>query len=215
MTDDLTTSLIVKQLARIADALERIAAGGGPVAPDYQRPIEEYASFDWSTINASVVARDNDGPTHIEHGGVIYTRRSPQNKFEPAIWFSKASGRNEDGDVQYLKLITFRTIKGADPLPSKLAGQIHNQPPAAQSNGKQQGGSAPAPAGKISLADANALKTTAGDTYGSLDDETLRKMAKAIGEKIAKAKVEMTDFSDLQRRYDAIGVILNSRPIGK
>lgn len=121
MTHD---EVLLKQLTRIADALERIASAGKPTAPDYIRPLAEYAGFDWPSINASVVQQDADGPTHVEWGGMLFTRRSPQNKFDPAIWYSRSIGRNEEGGAEYLRLITFREFKEADALPGKVAQQI-------------------------------------------------------------------------------------------
>lgn len=154
MSEDTILNDIRLQLARIADALETLAGPAKAAAPDYTRPIEEYAGFDWDSIHARVVKTDRDGPTHVEWQGQVYTRRSPSNKFDPAVWFSRATGRDEEGgDVTYARLITFRTIKEADPLPDKtresfsrppaqrqdataLAGQSTARPPAAPANGK-------------------------------------------------------------------------------
>lgn len=127
--NELQITAMLQQLARIADALEKMAAGGMPAAPDYQKPMEEYAGFDWSSINATVVASDADGPSHIEHAGYLYQRRSPKNKYEPAIWYSRSAGRDEAGETVYQRLITFRTMKTADPLPAALGAQVHNQAP--------------------------------------------------------------------------------------
>lgn len=124
---------LVKQLTRIADALERLSNGGEPVAPDMRRPISEFSHFDWASIGASVVSSDNDGPTHVEYGGTLWTRRSPQNKFGAAIWFSRASGgKDADGNVKYLRLITFQEIHDADPIGKKAAELVHKAPVAPQ-----------------------------------------------------------------------------------
>jgi hypothetical protein len=117
--DEKYALLMIHQLTRLADAVERLARGNEPEEPNYIRPIEEYQGFDWTAISASVVHQDPDGPTHIEWGGVLWTRRSPKNKYEPAIWFSRAAGKDVEGNVKYLRLITFRTIGEADPLPDK------------------------------------------------------------------------------------------------
>ena len=121
---------LLKQLTRIADALERLANDGKPVAPEMRRPISEYAKFDWPSIGASVVAADADGPTHVEYAGTIWTRRSPTNKFGAAIWFSRSSGaKDADGNVIYLRLITFQEIHDADPI-SKKAAELSRSKPA-------------------------------------------------------------------------------------
>lgn len=117
---------ILEQLRRIGDALEKIARGNAPEEPNLVKPIEGYQSFDWSSIGASVVRQDSDGPTHLEYGGFVWSRRSPQNKFDGAIWYSRAAGKDEAGNVLYLRLITFREIKDVDPLPSKLSANITN-----------------------------------------------------------------------------------------
>lgn len=116
-----SNSELTRQLIRIADALERMANGGEPTAPEMRRPIEEYKTFDWAAIDASVVNSDIDGATMVEYAGTLWTRRSPVNKYEPAIWFSRANGKDAVGAVKYLKLITFQTIHDADPLPKKAA----------------------------------------------------------------------------------------------
>ena len=123
-----TETLIITQLVRIADAMERLASGGKPTAPNIVRPIEEYKTFDWAAHNMEVVKRDDDGPTHVSYGGVLYTRRSPSNKFEPAIWYSAPAGKDEEGNVEYIQLIRFRSFSDADPLPAKARGKMPEQP---------------------------------------------------------------------------------------
>jgi hypothetical protein len=119
---------MLKQLTRIADALERLSQGGEPVELALVQPIEKYSGFDWSSIGATIIHEDPEGPTHVEWKGQIYTRRSPTNKFDPAIWYSRAAvinrGKNEEADVKYLRLITFKTIKEADPLDRKAARAV-------------------------------------------------------------------------------------------
>ncbi len=111
---------LLSLLSRIADAVELLAQSGRPVAPNYTRPLEDYGSFDWSTINAHVIRADQDGPTHLEWGSETWTRRSPSNKFEPAVWYSRASGRDDDGNTLYLRLITFKKLSDSDPLPANV-----------------------------------------------------------------------------------------------
>jgi hypothetical protein len=117
---------LLTQLTRIADALERLASNDKAVSPNIVRPIEEFRSFDWAGHQIEVVKSDNDGPTHVSYNGTVFTRRSPVNKFEPAIWYSASAGKDEDGNVLYIKLITFRTIGDADPLPPKAIGKTNS-----------------------------------------------------------------------------------------
>jgi hypothetical protein len=122
---------VLQQLERIANALEKLARGNAPEEPNLVRPIEEYRRFDWASIGASVVRQDSDGPTHLEYGGFVWSRRSPQNKFDGAIWYSRSAGKDTEGNVLYLRLITFREIKDVDPLPAKLARTLTAAPEAA------------------------------------------------------------------------------------
>jgi hypothetical protein len=132
------------RLERIAQALETMVRAGAPAAPDYQRPLHEYRHFDWASINASVVQQDPDGPTHVEWGGALWMRRSPSNKYDPAIWFSRANGKDAEGNVQYLRLIVFRPVKEVDQLGDKAraavgAGEkVPAPPPAAASTKKAE-----------------------------------------------------------------------------
>src|SRR5574337_764687 len=118
MNDQLAEKLL-QQLERIAMSLENLARAGAPAEPNYVKPLSEYRGFDWESIGASVVQQDADGPTHLEWGGALWTRRSPANKFEPAIWYSRAAGKDEAGNNRYLRLITFRPVWDAEPLPEK------------------------------------------------------------------------------------------------
>jgi len=93
----------VAVLHRIATALEAIALSKAP-APNFVRPISEYAEFDFNAIGAKVAAHDRHGPTMLEWGGYQWTRRSPSNKFGSAIWFSRPIGKDETG-VRYARLI--------------------------------------------------------------------------------------------------------------
>ena len=145
-------SELLQQLTRIADAVEAIARSTPPAAPNFSRPIEEYPHFDWSTIQARVIKSDPEGATHVEWGGETWTRRSPANKFEPAIWYSRANGKDDDGNVLYLRLITFKEFKDSDPLApgvqreiTRLANQAAPAQPAGSAPAQRQA-SAPGPA---------------------------------------------------------------------
>jgi len=120
--NDQQSAVLFEQLARIANALETLARASASEQPEpnYIKPLADYTAFDWASIGASIVAADPDGPTHVEWNGALYTRRSPVNKFEPALWFSRAAGKDAEGIIKYLRLITFREIKDADPINPKL-----------------------------------------------------------------------------------------------
>lgn len=110
---------INNNLTRIADALGSMAQPKADFAPDHVRPIEDFPDFNWDSIKANIIRTDDDGPTHVEWRGQVFTRRSPRNKFDPAIWYSRSTGKNGDGENEYIRLITFREIKDADPIDSK------------------------------------------------------------------------------------------------
>ena len=113
---------------RIANALEAIALTNAP-APNFVKPIESYASFDFTAIGALVKGHDANGPTELEWGGYLWTRRSPQNKFGEAIWFSRATGKDAEGNVKYSRLITFKKLTEAEPLPRKVEALVENAKP--------------------------------------------------------------------------------------
>lgn len=92
-------------LERIADTLDSLAPKS---APDIKRPIEEFKTFDWSSIGARVDKSDDYGPAVVSWRGQPYTRRSPVNKYEPCLWYSRCIGKNEDGSNLYERLITFK-----------------------------------------------------------------------------------------------------------
>jgi hypothetical protein len=128
---------ILEQLTRLADAAELMTAG---TAPNFKRSLPEFAGFDWSSISATVIQSDEYGASSVEHSGKLYTRRSPQNKFGEAVWFSRAVGKDENGDTRYIRLITFSKSAEAEPLPNRTANAIASGPSGPrqpQSNGSR------------------------------------------------------------------------------
>jgi len=150
------TDPLLAVLERIACALESLAsAQGAPYAPNLVRPLGDYQAFDWSTIGAEIVDADADGPTHISFGGQIWTRRSPINKFEPAIWFSRPTGKDADGNTSYVRLVTFREIKAADSLNPKArrdAPAPAQRPPAPATTPERVAVASPTDAGEAAPA---------------------------------------------------------------
>lgn len=110
---------IIELLASIAGSLAEIARNTErerPEEPNLQRPIEQFRGFDWGGIEATVVKADEWGAAIVEWNGRLWTRRSPENKFGEAIWFSRAAGKDAEGKNLYLRLITFKRVGDAEPL---------------------------------------------------------------------------------------------------
>lgn len=137
-----TMIALLAVLDDIAASLRTIAASAPQTTPDYQRRLEEFAGFDWQAIDATVLDTDNDGPAAVEWRGRRYTRRAPQNKFDAAIWFSRSTGRDEDGTVHYERLITFKVQAEPEPLPAKAKQALAAVAPALVQNGNGNGGKA-------------------------------------------------------------------------
>lgn len=135
-------------VAIIAESLQQLAQFSAPPAPNYRSNLGEYAGFDWSKIGARVTAEDSDGATVVHWNGHQWKRRSGSGKFGRAIWFNRPEGRDEEGNVQYLRLITFKDLDQAEPLtferPDPDNG--HAQEPAEAAHLKYQDGSAVPPA---------------------------------------------------------------------
>jgi hypothetical protein len=114
---------IAASLQGVESHLRQIAVSSN-VAPNYQRPLSEYPTFDWSSIGATMLNRDGDGVTAVEWNGQVFTRRSPSNKFTEAIWFSRHLGQDADGNKRYARLISFRALSDAEPIAAKAKKAI-------------------------------------------------------------------------------------------
>lgn len=110
----------MQALERIASTLEELAPKS---APNYQKPLEEFRSFNWASINASVERSDQYGVAIVNWKGRQFVRRSPSNKFGEALWFSRCVGKDETGANQYERLITFKpsSKKEVEPIPEKVS----------------------------------------------------------------------------------------------
>src|SRR5215510_4350280 len=115
--------MIAASLEGVELHLRQIAISSNP-APNYQRPLSEYPGFDWSSIGAIVLNRDGDGATAVEWNGQVFTRWSPSNKFQEAVWFSRHLGQDADGNKRYARLITFRALTDAEPIAAKAKKAI-------------------------------------------------------------------------------------------
>jgi hypothetical protein len=78
-----------------------------------------YDGFDWSSIGAGVLKEDEDGVSSVEWNGQVFTRRSPNNRFDAAIWFSRCVGKDSDGNNRYVRLISFKVASDAEPIAAK------------------------------------------------------------------------------------------------
>ncbi len=107
---------------RLAQAVEKIAPAVPDQAPNYQFALEQFKTFDWSTIGAEVERQDNYGAAIVNWRRQQYIRRSPSNKYGEAVWFSRCVGKTEDGENKYIRLCTFKPTKSrtVEPLPEKV-----------------------------------------------------------------------------------------------
>jgi hypothetical protein len=85
-------------------------------SPDFRYALAEYAGFDWGKLGAVVKAQDRQGVTVVEWGGRIWQRRSGAGKFGKAVWFSRATGQDENGTL-YARLVTFKDYTEPEEVP--------------------------------------------------------------------------------------------------
>lgn len=117
---------------RMADAMTGILLHLDPkqaakfAAPGYQRPLAAYATFDWNSIDATVIGFDRHGATEVEHNGVAY-RRYRSNDDDPKgidIRFRRVvAGTPEGKDMVWATLIKFADKRQKDP-PRPLRGEL-------------------------------------------------------------------------------------------
>lgn len=145
---------------RLADAAEVIAHQIAPdqakrlYAPNYMRPLRDYATFNWSSIGATVTAFDKHGATEVEHNSHVYKRYRSSDDDPKGIdirFRRVASGTVDEKNLVWATLIKFADKKRepARPLRGELAETIQ----AAQTT---QAPSLTAP-GPMKIADAVSL----------------------------------------------------------
>lgn len=115
--------MIAESLQNMEAHLRQLAISSNP-APNYQRPLSEYANFDWSSISATVLTQDKDGVTAVDWHGQVFKRRSPSNKYDAAIFFSRSLGKDPAGNNQYARLIKFTPTAEAEPISDKAKKAI-------------------------------------------------------------------------------------------
>lgn len=102
---------------RLESKLNQVLGCLPRTAPDLVHPLHAFSGFDWASIGARVIEKDSSGAALVSWGGHVYKRRSPANKFEAAIWFSRCTGKDE-----YERLITFKRVNSTvEPIPEKLS----------------------------------------------------------------------------------------------
>ena len=114
---------IAECLIGIDASLRQMALASNP-APNYQRQLNEYQGFDWGSIGAAILKEDDDGVSVVEWNGQVFTRRSPNNKFDAAVWFSRCAGKDADGNNRYVRLISFKAASDAEPIAAKARKAI-------------------------------------------------------------------------------------------
>ena len=110
-------------LEKLADAVQQLVPVS-TAAPNYQYQLENFNTFDWSCIGVTVERSDQFGAAIVSWRGLQFVRRSPQNKFGEAIWFSRCTGKDEsNGENKYERLVTFRSLSKVEvePVPQKVA----------------------------------------------------------------------------------------------
>lgn len=123
--------------AQLKNGLELKLAMETP-APDYEKRLADYANFDWSSIDAEVLSRDDSGPTVVEWRGRQFPRRNGNPRFGLAIIYSRAVGRDPNTDkVKYEWLISFKEEKEVEELPGRTQKRLNeaSRKPAFDSNG--------------------------------------------------------------------------------
>lgn len=113
---------IEQHLSVIADAL---AADDASLGPNFQRRLSEYPDFDWASIDAMPVKRDEHGVTLVQWRGQEYTRRRHAD-YDASVWFSRYTGRKDENDRKvYARLVTFsarpRVVKS---LPAEVSERL-------------------------------------------------------------------------------------------
>ncbi|MEA5465292.1 single-stranded DNA-binding protein [Leptothoe sp. PORK10 BA2] len=109
------------------EALAALKAVAASQPPNWVRPLSAYSNGWPQAIGAHIIARDEYGPTVVSWCGHIYTRRCGNNKqYGAAIWFSRAAGKNESGENNYARLITFKekAVPHAEPLPEYVIKKL-------------------------------------------------------------------------------------------
>jgi len=113
-----TLQMIAESLQGVELHLHEMSISSNP-APNYRRPLSDYQDFDWGIIGATVLKEDKDGATEVVWNGQVFTRRSPDNNFDAAVFYSRCVGKDSDGKNKYLRLITFKPTSESGSIGAK------------------------------------------------------------------------------------------------
>ncbi len=204
MSNEITGEQMERLLAlmgQIAGSLTGILETMRPEAPNYKKALKVYRGFDWSHIGAEVVKTDEEGPVAVEWGDNVWTRRSGQGKFGKAIWFSRASGKDAEGNILYARLITFKDYAEAEPLPSGVV-QVLPTPPAAPAPVVTK------PAAPVVTQPAHADPAQADKDFKALESqgEQLRQQ-KGPGNAGGGSVTPRHDYRNIPHPWDAVTIL--------
>ncbi|MCO5185406.1 MAG: single-stranded DNA-binding protein [Anaerolineae bacterium] len=108
---------ILAKLETITTLLRQLLRQNAPYAPNYRYPLAAYWTFDWTTIGAEIIRRDDKGATQVLWGGYLWTRRNDAGRqYGKAIWFSRIDSGSDRDDLTYIRLITFKNSAEPDPM---------------------------------------------------------------------------------------------------
>jgi hypothetical protein len=127
MTNDQAERLIaaVERLAAAAEALVQGQQRKASSPAKFIKPIEEFPSFDWSSIGAKIEYRDSDRiVAAVSWGGFTYERKQKHGD----VWFSRNAGRDDEGNLCYETLVKFAANVAPSSLPTNMVKAFESQP---------------------------------------------------------------------------------------
>jgi hypothetical protein len=143
----LTMAQAMGRLAEALEGIERLLQSSIPTneSPNFTADLHAFPDFDWSSIDATVEDSDEFGPRSVRYSGKSYFRRSPENKYAEAIWYSRSTGvKDEDGKTVFARLITFKKPVDVGPISRGAEKAISSGPKPEQSRPSVQAPAAPA-----------------------------------------------------------------------
>lgn len=200
---DIEFKQIVNLLTAVASATNRIAdAMEAHQAQDEDQtvvlPLSDYKAFDWATIGARVIFRDDDGVAAVAGAdGKIYKRRNKAD-FGNDVWFARGAGEDKAGKVIYKALIRFVEFKADNIklLDRQVLAAVGKAVPA-QSQGKPVAAPKAAPA---TVEPAAPVKGTVSAKYAPSADER-------------RAVSSLLDYAGLTAKADKNEIIRNADAI--
>lgn len=127
-----TVQVMAEATVQIEHNLGRLASAGGNSSPNYFKRLSDFQNFDWSSINADVIERDRDGVSVVEWEGRMFTRRKGNADYDPALFFTVCTGKDEAGKNKYDRLITFKQPSKAKRVPEETKELVEKEQPRQQ-----------------------------------------------------------------------------------